>query len=130
MDKIREVAMACTGRAVMFGALAIVCVMVSFSFDPVAAFRSGAVLTLAMAAILTWKALAATRQNPKLTEVWIYLDEHSRPAGEQARHLFASVLREVYGRFAQASLIVACGLFAISVALGLFGFEPYQPPQR
>ncbi len=128
MDKIREVAVACIGRAVMFGALAIGCVMIGFSFNPVSAFRSGAVMTLAMAAILIWKAVAAARQNPKMTEVWLYLDEHTRPAGDQARYLFASVMREVYGRFAQASLAVACGFFAISVVLNLFGLEAYQPP--
>ena len=128
MDKIREVAVACIGRAVMFGALAIGCVMVGFSFNPVSAFRSGAVMTLAMAAILIWKAVAASRQNPKMTEVWLYLDEHTKPAGEHARYLFATIMREVYGRFAQASLAVACGFFAVSVVLNLFGFEAYQPP--
>ncbi len=128
MDKIREVAVACIGRAVMFGALAIGCVMIGFSFNPVSAFRSGAVMTLAMAAILIWKAVAATRQNPKLTEVWLYLDEHTRPVGDHARYLFATIMREVYGRFAQASLAVACGFFAVSVVLNLFGFEAYQPP--
>ena len=128
MDKIREVAVACVGRAVMFGALAIGCVMVGFSFNPVSAFRSGAVMTLAMAAILIWKAVAAARQNPKMTEVWLYLDEHTRPAGDHARYLFATIMREVYGRFAQATLAVACGFFAVSVVLNLFGFEAYQPP--
>ena len=128
MDKIREVAVACIGRAVMFGALAIGCVMIGFSFNPVSAFRSGAVMTLAMAAILIWKAVAATRQNPKMTEVWLYLDEHTRPAGDHARYLFATIMREVYGRFAQATLAVACGFFAVSVVLNLFGFEAYQPP--
>ena len=45
MEKVREVAVACIGRAVMFGTLAIGCVMVGFSFNPVSAFRSGAVAT-------------------------------------------------------------------------------------
>ena len=130
MEKIREVAIACVGRAVMFGSLAIGCVMVGFSFNPVSAFRSGAVMTLVMAAILIWKAVAAPRQNPKMTEVWLYLDEHSRPAGEHARYLFASVMRDVYARFAQASLAVACAFFAVSVTLMLFGLEPYQPPRQ
>ncbi len=128
MEKVREVAVACVGRAVMFGTLAIGCVMVGFSFNPVSAFRSGAVLTLVMAAVLIWKAVAAQRKNPKETEVWLYLDEHSRPAGEHARLMFAAVMREVYGRFAQYSLFAACAMFALSLVLGLFGFEPYQAP--
>jgi len=128
MQKIREVAFACVGRAVMFGVLAIACVMIGFSFNPVSAFRSGAVLTLVMAAILIFKAATAHRQNPKMTEVWLYLDESSRPSDGHARFVFASVMRDVYSRFAQAALVVACGLFVISLGFNLAGFESYTPP--
>ena len=65
MDKIRTVAIECVGRAVLFGSLAIGCVMIGFSFNPVSAFRSGAIMTLIMAAILIWKAMSAHRQNPR-----------------------------------------------------------------
>ncbi|MGE0502129.1 MAG: hypothetical protein AB7I79_14915 [Rhizobiaceae bacterium] len=128
MDKVREIAVQCVGRAVMFGVLAIACVMVGFSFNPVSSFRSGAVLTLLMAAILIWKAYHAPSQNPKYTEVWLYLDEGARPSDAHARFVFGTVLREVYGRFAQVTLAVACGLFAISLVLTLAGLEPYTPP--
>lgn len=127
MDKLREIAIACVGRAVMFGALAIGCVMVGFSFNPVSAFRSGAVLTLGMAAILIWKAATAHRQNPKTSEVWLYLDEHSRPADTHARFTFANVMKDVYGRFAQATLAVALLLFVISLGFMAFGFEAFVP---
>ena len=128
MEKIREVAIFCVGRAVIFGSLAITCVMVGFSFNPVSAFRAGAVLTLMMAAILIWKAYAAAGKNPKTTEVWIYLDQRARPADEHARFVFATVMRDVYGRFGQASLAVACLFFAISMVFVMFGFKAYQPP--
>lgn len=127
MEKIREVAFMCVGRAVMFGTLAIACIMVGFSFSPVSAFRSGAVATLLMATVLMWKALAANRQNPKTTEVWLYLDEASRPLDQHARFVFATVMREVYGRFAQYALLVACALFAVSLLFGAFGYEPFDP---
>jgi Ca2+/Na+ antiporter len=127
MDKIREVAVFCVGRAVMFGSLAITCVMVGFSFNPVSAFRAGAVLTLLMAAILIWKAYAAARQNPKSTEVWVYLDDKARPANEHSRFVFATVMRDVYARFGQASLAVACLFFAISMIFVMFGFKADQP---
>jgi Ca2+/Na+ antiporter len=127
MDKIREVAVFCIGRAVMFGSLAITCVMVGFSFNPVSAFRAGAVLTLLMAAILIWKAYAAARQNPKSTEVWVYLDDKARPANEHSRFVFATVMRDVYARFGQASLAVACLFFAISMVFVMFGFKADQP---
>lgn len=127
MEKIREVAFMCVGRAVMFGTLAIGCIMIGFSFNPVSAFRSGAVATLLMATILMWKALTATRRNPKATEVWLYLDEASRPLDQHARFVFATVMREVYGRYAQFSLLVACALFAISLIFAAFGYEPFDP---
>lgn len=127
MEKVRQVATFCVGRAVFFGSLAIGCVMVGFSFNPVLAFRSGAVLTLVMSGILVWKALAAHSQNPKRTEVWIYLGEATRPADSHASFVFASIMREVYGRFAGISLGVACCFFLVSFLLTAFGMEPYQP---
>jgi hypothetical protein len=42
MERARKIANVCVGRAVLFGWLAIVCIMFSFSFHPVAAFRAGA----------------------------------------------------------------------------------------
>lgn len=121
MEKIREIATLCVGRAVLFGSLAIACVMVAFSFSPVAAFRSGAVLTLIMSAILMFKAMGASLQDHRSMEVWLYLDERTRREGPK---VIAAVMREVYARFAQISLMVACGLFAMSLLLMLLGFEP------
>lgn len=128
MEEIRRVAIECVGRAVMFGALAIGCVMVGFSFAPVSAFRSGAVLTLLMALVLVWRAMTAGSRNPKHTEVWLYLDETTRPAEAQARMVFATIMRDVYGRFAQITLGVAVGFFVLSLLLMLAGLEPYTPP--
>lgn len=124
MEEIRKVAVACVGRAVFFGALAIGCVMVAFSFNPVSALQSGATLTLLMSGILIFKATAASSQNHKLTEVWLYLDEKHRPAEQHAKLIVGNVMREVYARFAQISLAVACGFFALSWCLMLMGLEP------
>jgi hypothetical protein len=130
MEEIRRVAVECTGRAVMFGSLAIGCVMMGFSFNPVSAFRSGAVLTLMMAFALVWKAMAAETKEPKRTEVWLYLDERSRPFDQGARRVFSNVMREVYAFYARIAFGVAIGFFVISVVLTLFGFEPYTVPGR
>ncbi|WP_197434969.1 hypothetical protein [Nitratireductor arenosus] len=123
MEPIRQVAMLCIGRAVMFGAIAIALIMLSFSFNPALAFRSGAITTMVMAGILTFKAVAAPSQNPKRTEVWLNLAERFRPRNPEARLIFLTILREVYGRFARASFLVACGFFAVSVALVALGFD-------
>lgn len=129
MEKVRQTAIFCVGRGVFFGSLAIGCVMVGFSFNPVSAFRSGAVLTLLMSGLLLWKALAAHSQDPRRTEVWLYLDETTRPADKHASFVFATIMREVYGRFARIALGVACGFFGVSMMLTIFGLEPYQPPE-
>jgi hypothetical protein len=129
MDEIRRVAFACVGRAVMFGTLAIGCVMIGFSFNPVSAFRSGAFLTLIMALVLMWKAMTAGTKNPRHTEVWLYLDEKSRPVDVPAQRVFGTVMRDIYGLYARIALGVAAGFFLLSFVLMLFGLEGYTPPR-
>ncbi|MCR5858359.1 hypothetical protein [Mesorhizobium sp. J428] len=128
MNQIRQVAVECVGRAVMFGWLAIGCVMVGFSFAPVSSFRSGAVLALIMSLILLWRAMTAASRNPRHSEVWLYLDEVNRPAETDARFVFTTIMREVYGHYAQVTLWVAVGLFGASALLQLGGLTPYSPP--
>lgn len=127
MDEIRRVAVQCVGRAVMFGSLAIFCVMAGLSFDLVSSFRAGAFLTLVMAAVLMWKALTAAAQNPRHTEVWLYLDENSRPA-EGSQRVIGAVMRDVYESYARMALGVAVGFLALSLVLQLFGLGGYAPP--
>ena len=124
MELVRRTAVACIGRAVLYGSLAIGCVMMGFSFNPVSALRSGAVLTLVMAVVLLYKAWTATGQNPKHTEVWLYLDEHTRPSDQHAAFVFGHVMREVYARFGQIALGVAIAFFLASAVLVAFGFKP------
>jgi len=128
MEQIRRVGIECVGRAVMFGWLAIGCVMVGFSFSPVSSFRSGAVLALLMALVLLWHAMTASTRNPKHSEVWLHLDENSRPAEAHARLIFGTVMREVYGRYAQITLGVAVAFFVASIVMQLAGMRPYTPP--
>lgn len=128
MERARQIAFFCVGRAVMFGWLAIACVMFSFAFSPVMAFRAGAVLALAMSAILIVKAVAAARQNPKHTEVWIYLDEKTRPMNDEARVVFSNMMREIYGRYAQGVFIMSCIFYAASLAFLGMGFDATLPP--
>ena len=130
MDEIRRIAVECIGRAVMFGSLAIGCVMIGFSFNPVSTFRSGAFLTLTMALVLLWKAMTAGTRNPKHTEVWLYLDEKSRPVDGPARRVFGTIMRDVYELYARITLGVAVGFFVLSLVLMLFGLEGYTPPGK
>ncbi|MBX3531539.1 MAG: hypothetical protein KF849_13090 [Rhizobiaceae bacterium] len=133
MEPIRSIAFFCVGRAFMFGWLAIGCVMFSFAFNPTLAFRAGAVLSLGMAAILLVKAYAAPGQKPNRTEVWIYLDDKTRPQNDQARLVFGRILRETYGQFAQAALVIGVAMFLISLAFMAMGYDAVLPgigPER
>ena len=123
MEAIRSTAFFCIGRAFMFGWLAIGCVMFSFAFNPALAFRAGAVMSLGMAAILLAKAYGATGKAPQRTEVWIYLDDKTRPRNDQARLVFGQILREMYGKFALFALCLGCGMFALSVVFMLLGYD-------
>lgn len=120
---VRKMAVMCVARAVMFGSLAIICVMFAFAFNPPAAFRTGAVLALLMAAVLIMKAHYARYQKPRNTEVWLYLDDRTRPRDADDARRFARMMREVYGRFALASFAAACCMFAVSTLLIAAGME-------
>jgi hypothetical protein len=130
MDEIRRVGFECVGRAVMFGSLAIGCVMMGYSFNPVSSLRFGAILTLTMALALTLKATTAGTKNPKHTEVWLYLDEKSRPRDSHTHQVFGTIMREIYEFYARIALGVAVGFFMLSLVLMLFGLEAYVPPGR
>jgi hypothetical protein len=117
MDKIQKVATFCTARLVFLAAVGIYIVMMFFSADPAFAFKAGAILTLVMAGVLVWKAHFIRRQEPSSTEVWLYLDNGTRPRSDAARRDFADKLGKVYGRFSLHSLAVACMMFAISSGL-------------
>ncbi|MBO6717685.1 MAG: hypothetical protein JJ913_06995 [Rhizobiaceae bacterium] len=130
MEKVRQVANFCIGRAVLFGWLAIGCIMLSFSFNPVIAFRAGAVLALLMSSILLVKALSASRTNPRRTEVWIYLDKGTRPVNAEAQRIFRDIMRESYARFAQGVFVIACLLFMLSIVFLGLGVEMTIPIPR
>lgn len=124
MEKTRNIALFCVGRAVFFGSLAIGCIMLSFSFHPVMALRAGAFMAMMMSAILLWFAMTAAKRPPKRTEVWIHLDETTRPRNDPARRAFAALMREVYVFYGRAAFKAAIGFFAASLVLQLFGIGP------
>jgi hypothetical protein len=131
MERFRQAAILCVGRAVLFGWLAIGLVMLSFSFNPVLAFKAGAVLAMVMSSILLVKAFEAARKNPRHTEVWLHLDASSRPMNEEARLVFRNTMREVYARFARGVFVAACVMFMLSIVFVGLGFDqPLPIPQR
>ena len=123
MEKTRQIAMICVGRAVFFGGFAISLVMISFAFDFRLALRAGAVLTLAMAAILLWFAFTAEKREPKKTEVWLVLPEDERPKNDHAKRAFRQVMHEVHVHYARNAFLFSVTFFALSLAMQIAEVE-------
>jgi len=118
MEKVRDQAMLCVGRAVFYGYLAITMAMLGSMFDLVLFFRIGAILALVMAVVLLWFVQTAPGRAPEKTETWLLLEDRYRPQNEHAVRLFSQVLQEVYGYFA---------MLAVRFAIAL-GFASLLPP--
>jgi hypothetical protein len=109
------------GRAVGFGALAIATVVLGLIFEPVIAFKTGAALTLLMAAVLRLKAERALSKPYRSTEVWLILDKRLGLPDDHAQRIVSAALRSVYDRYAGASTAVAVGLWLLGLALQMIG---------
>jgi hypothetical protein len=124
MESVRRVAMYCVGRAVMFGALAISLVMLSFAFDPAAACKLGGVAGLLVAAILLWFHQTARSRPPARTETFLLLPESERPHNDHARKAFGIVMEEVYLYYATRAFTVGSGLLLAGIGLAFAGVQP------
>ena len=111
------------GRAVFFGALAVSLIMLSFLFDMVLFFRSGAILALIMSAILLWYAQTANRRHPKRTETWLLMDNDLRPRNEHAVRAFSMLMEEVYAHYAKNVFGVSMFLLIVSLICELLGIR-------
>lgn len=123
MEQFRKVAMFCVGRAVFFGSFAVSIVMLSFAFDLVLLFRSGAILALIMSVILLWYAQTAQSREPRTTETWLLLEEARRPKNDHAKRAFRLVMKETYGYFSLRAVIVAVVFYTASLILQLSGLS-------
>lgn len=123
MEKIRDKAMFCVGRAVFFGYLAISMVMLGSMFDLSLSFRSGAILCLIMALILLYFAQTAPARPPENTETWLLLKEELRPRNAPAREVFGRMMQEVYVHYAVIAVKAAI-IFALAAGFfSLIGFR-------
>ena len=111
MEIMRRVAYGTVLRACGFGSLAIFCLMVGLSFEPLLAFQAGGVLTLAMTGILILKAWEARTKPYRRTEMWLYLPEEARPPAASAQQITSIVLQETYLTFARWTAGVAVAMW-------------------
>lgn len=122
MDDLRRIAYETVLRACGFASLAIFCVMIGLSFLPRSAFQAGGFLTMAMTAVLVFKAAEARTKDHRRTEMWLYLSKERRPAKNFAQPAISMVMRETYFTFARWTAIVSIVMWAIALAFSIAGF--------
>jgi hypothetical protein len=123
LDRIRWAAVQSVGRGCLFALLAIGMTMFGLISWPILAFRSGAVLSMMLLAVLVLRGELAGRQDYRRTETWLLMGrQHALPESHAARAILG-ILRDTYRRFAlyAAAIAVACwALMFLATAL--------QPP--
>ncbi|MBS7791495.1 hypothetical protein KTR66_15945 [Roseococcus sp. SDR] len=110
-------------RACAFVGLGAVTVMLSLSFDPVLAFRTGAEIAAVLAVGLAYAAWRAPRRNIRHTEVYAMLRGAGVPANwlsaEVNRVQIVSVLRARLAWHAERVAVTAVALWALALMFWL-----------
>lgn len=117
MDPVNRAAFVSVGRACGFAGLAIVCLMIGFTYEPLLAAQTGASLTFVMTLVLGYRARRAIRHPYRRTEAWLNLDEADRPPAAQAQQLLGRALADAYVWFARQTAIITVVLVLTAVGL-------------
>ena len=119
MDDVRDAAFTSVGRAVAYAGFAILTLMLSLSFDPVMALKSGGVLQLLLLASLMLKAQRAATQDYRHTETWSLLDRAKRPDERFAGRVVVTAVREACHCFARWTAGAAIATWTAALLLAL-----------
>ena len=119
MNAVTQAAFLSVGRGCGFAGLAVMCVVLALSFQPVLAAQVGAILTLILCLILVVFAYRAISNPYKSTETWIILPEVDRPPEATAQKVIGETLRDTYFWFAKYAAAIATLLFAMSAVLSM-----------
>ena len=115
MEDMRRIGYETVLRACGFGSLAIFCIMIGLSFNPVVAFQSGGFLTTVMTGILVLKAFEARTKPYRRTEMWLYLPKEARPPEAVAQRITATMMREIYLNFALWTSVTSIVMWLIAL---------------
>ena len=118
MEALRRAAETSVTRGCGFAGLAITCVLVAFANQPVALLKAAGLLTSLMAIVLLIQARATLTRDFRKTEVWLMLEPAERPLDAHAQWAGATVLHEVYLKYARitAGISVAAWLLALALS--------------
>jgi hypothetical protein len=113
VNEIEQAAQLSVGRACGFAGFGIALTVLALSFEPVLAAKIGAVLSLGLTLTLLIYANRAPHTQHQNTEVWLLIDEKSRPPARHARRVINEARRFAMLWFARWSA-VSSALFATS----------------
>lgn len=119
MERVEWLAMVSVARACAFAGLAIFCFMIGLVGYLVVALKTGATLSLAVAACLTELARRAPRRRYQRTEVWLMLEATERPRSEVAQQVIGRALRAAFLRFAGHFALIGAVLFLFAMVVQL-----------
>ena len=119
MEAIERAANVSVSRACGFCALAILCFMVGFSYEPHLSARVGGMFSFIVTMTLIFKAVTAPRRPYKSTETWLMLADSERPPPAIAQAVIGSTLRWVFLKYARYAAAATVVLLAAAVALAI-----------
>ncbi|WP_430398136.1 hypothetical protein [Ferrovibrio sp.] len=120
-QRIRRLAGLSVGRGCFFAALAIWCTMIGLIYEPVLSLKSGAILTLLVAAVLLLKAQTVRRYSYKQTEVWILLDRQVDLLPAHAQRLITQALHQMYLRYTLFAMLLALLFWGLALLFSVVG---------
>jgi hypothetical protein len=123
LDRIRWAAVQSVGRGCLFALLAIGMTMFGLISWPVLAFRSGAILSMMLLAVLVLRGELAGRQDYRRTETWLLMGRHHALPESHAARVILGILRETYRRFSIYAAVIAVTCWSL-----MFLATALQPP--
>ena len=119
MNEIEQAAQLSVGRACGFAGFGIALTVLGLSFDPVMAAKIGAVLSLGLTLTLLINASRAHHTPHETTEVWLLIDQKSRPPAQHARRIINDARRFAMLWFARWSAASSALFASIAILLAL-----------
>jgi hypothetical protein len=121
VNDIEQAAQLSIGRACGFAGFAIALTVLALSFEPVIAAKIGAVLSLGLTLTLLIHASRAPHTPHQSTEVWLLIDQASRPPAQHARRSINEARRDAMLWFAKWSAASSAIFATIAIFLALLG---------
>jgi hypothetical protein len=121
VNEIEQAAQLSIGRACGFAGFGIALTVLALSFEPVIAAKIGAVLSLGLTLTLLIHASRAPHTPHQSTEVWLLIDQASRPPSQHARHIINEARRDAMLWFARWSAASSAIFATIAIFLALLG---------